>query len=401
MSNLHNFVLRWLVVAGALIAGASAASAHSTNQSYIYYFVTETTLGGSFETEFKTLGAELDIDADGDGTITEEEIRAEKALIDAYLVDNIRLADGLESLTIRPGDIDVLRKNGLRFAKIAFEVSGFETTPETVRTTFTGMWNTFGTDHEMLVLIATNTRTGLEGNNTAIGTWFTANDFSHEISLNGMPTFTLLGEMIEQGVLHIWLSFDHVLFMIALLIPAVMVVAAGRWEATEGLGGPFLTVLKLVTIFTIAHSVTLTVAAYGYLRLPERVVEAMIAVSIAYVALSILIPRLHRHLVWVIVFFGLFHGMGYAISLEPVIIEPNQILMTLLGFNLGIEIGQIAIILVVFPVLYLLRTTQFYDWVVMRAGSVVLLAISLLWLEQKTLNVMGPVLPTIRNLIGV
>ncbi|MEM1234661.1 MAG: HupE/UreJ family protein, partial [Pseudomonadota bacterium] len=81
-------------------------------------------------------------------------------------------------------------------------------------------------------------------------------------------------------------------------------------------------------------------------------------------------------------------------------LEPNQVPLILLGFNLGVEIGQIAIIFVVFPVLFLLRTTAFYDWVFMRAGSVALLAISLLWLEEKTLNVMGPVLPTIRNLIG-
>ncbi|MEM1233960.1 MAG: HupE/UreJ family protein, partial [Pseudomonadota bacterium] len=341
------------------------ASAHSTNQSYIYFFVTETTLEGTFETEFKTLGAELDIDADGNGTVTEEEIRREQALVYAYLADNLRLADGTERLSIQPGEIDVLRKNGLRFAKLGFEVTGFEATPEALTTTFTGMWDTFGAEHEMLVLIGSNTRTGLEGNSTAIGTWFTVNDFIHEISLTGMPPLTLLGEMVEQGVLHIWLGIDHVLFLCALLIPAVMVAVAGRWQATEGLRDPLLTMIKLVTAFTIAHSITLTIAAFGFLQLPERVVEAVIAVSIAFVALSILIPRLHKHTLWVVIVFGLFHGFGYAFVLEPLVLEPNQVPLILLGFNLGVEIGQIAIIFVVFPVLFLLRTTAFYDWVFM------------------------------------
>lgn len=401
MTVLSNTLFRCLLAIAIVFGCTLSAAAHSPDQSYIYLDVTDTTLTGRYEAGFKDLDAVLGIDADEDGTVTEEEMRAADAAITAYLVDNLLMEAGGTDLIITPTETTYATKNGIDYAKVFFEVTGFETTPERINTTFSGMWETFGDEHEVFGLIGSNTRTGLEENEANINVIFSPETQTQDVSLSPLPWTELLWYMVVQGVWHIWLGFDHVLFLCTLLIPAVMVVVNNRWEASETLHQPLWTVLKMVTAFTLAHSITLSIAALGLISLPAWLVESIIALSIAYVALTILIPRLHKNMFWVVVIFGLFHGFGFAFVLEPINIEPNQKLLTLAGFNIGVELGQIAIVLAVFPVLYLLRNSMFYNWGVMKAGSLALIAISLIWFEERAFDLMGPILPTVRNFIGV
>ena len=142
------------------------------------------------------------------------------------------------------------------------------------------------------------------------------------------------------GVEHILLGYDHLLFLFALLL------APSRWQTT----------VRIVTAFTLAHSVTLALTALDVLRLPGVVVEAVIAGSIAYVAAENLWAKnpLSRR-VWVTLLFGLVHGCGFASVLREIGLPTTGLWPALLGFNVGVEIGQLAVILLVLPLLHAIR----------------------------------------------
>jgi hypothetical protein len=146
-----------------------------------------------------------------------------------------------------------------------------------------------------------------------------------------------------------------------------------------------LNVVAIVTCFTIAHSITLSLAALHVVRLPERPVEAIIAASIAAAALYNLYPRVAVR-EWMIAFvFGLFHGFGFANVLTDLDLERRYLALSLLGFNLGVEAGQIAIICLIFPALFLLRTRPAYT-PMLRYASLLLIAIAGFWFVERALR---------------
>ena len=129
------------------------------------------------------------------------------------------------------------------------------------------------------------------------------------------------------------------------------------WIPVERLKPALKNVVKIVTFFTIAHSITLCLAAFEIISLPPRLIESIIAISIALAAIHNIYPRFSGK-EWLIAFvFGLFHGFGFASVLAEKGLAGNYMALSIFGFNLGVEIGQLAIILLVFPILYLLRKT--------------------------------------------
>jgi hypothetical protein len=134
-----------------------------------------------------------------------------------------------------------------------------------------------------------------------------------------------------------------------------------NWEPVSDFKTTLLYVLKLITFFTIAHALTLTIVAFNVLELPSNIFEAIIALSIAVSAFHILKPLFKRG-DWVIAFcFGLFHGFGFAEILLDIGLRGEYMALSLLGFNLGVELGHIVIIILVLPILYLLRNKKVYS----------------------------------------
>jgi len=144
--------------------------------------------------------------------------------------------------------------------------------------------------------------------------------------------------------------------------------------------------LKIVTFFTLAHTITLSLAALQIITLPSRVVESIIAFSIGLAAYHNIKP-IFRGKDWVIAFiFGLFHGFGFASVLGDIGLKDEFLVYSLLGFNLGVEIGQIAIIAAIFPILYLIRKRAIYSKIIVF-GSIVLILISLYWVIERVFDV--------------
>ncbi|HID80783.1 MAG TPA: HupE/UreJ family protein [Thiotrichales bacterium] len=188
---------------------------------------------------------------------------------------------------------------------------------------------------------------------------------------------------IREGIWHIWVGYDHILFIITLLLPAVFYFSKRRWQAVNKLKPALLDLFKVVTAFTLAHSITLSLAVLEIISLPVRFIETAIAVSIIIVALNNLKPIFTRAR-WSLAFmFGLLHGFGFANVLIDLSLPTQSLATALLGFNLGVELGQLAIIIALFPLAFLVRRTGFYQLVIFKGGSIVAAAVAVFWVVER------------------
>jgi hypothetical protein len=188
-------------------------------------------------------------------------------------------------------------------------------------------------------------------------------------------------------VWHIWIGFDHILFLLSLLLPSVLRRQGDRWAAVDRATDAFKDVLKVVTAFTVAHSITLSLAVLGVINLPSRLVESVIAASVVAAAVNNLRPLVLERL-WMVAFgFGLVHGFGFASVLADLGLPRDALALALVGFNVGVEVGQLAIVAVFLPVAYALRRTAFYRRCVMLGGSLGITAVAGIWLIERAFNV--------------
>jgi HupE / UreJ protein len=199
---------------------------------------------------------------------------------------------------------------------------------------------------------------------------------------------SLLAQFLDffvTGVEHIWRGYDHILFLLSLLFPAVL-LPGGGWRACESFRAAFIDVLKIVTAFTVAHSLTLSLATLGIVNLPARVSESAIAMSVVLAALNNLVPIVQAKR-WVVAFcFGLIHGFGFASVLADLGLPRNVLALALVGFNLGVEAGQIALVSVFLPVAYLLRRSWLYRNIVLAGGSSAIVVVAALWFVERALD---------------
>lgn len=201
---------------------------------------------------------------------------------------------------------------------------------------------------------------------------------------------------IISGVEHIAFGFDHLAFLFGLLL--VVPIARRRDGADTGsvaddleirrLGPGLRYTAAIVTSFTIAHSLTLIAASLGWVSLSSRVVESLIAASIVYVAVENIIRTDPRYRYALTFGFGLIHGLGFA-SVLAVLLPPADVIWPLLMFNIGVELGQLAIVVAVLPVLHLatraLGSRRYRDWP-LTVGSGVLALLGLAWLIERVFD---------------
>ena len=220
---------------------------------------------------------------------------------------------------------------------------------------------------------------------------------------------------VWEGIRHIWIGLDHILFLITLLLASVLVKrrvddkdsqpveddSAGdhssepaaetvkprfQWVPVEGFRGAFWSIFKIVTIFTIAHSITLALASLDIISLPSRLVESIIALSIVLVAINNIIPKF-RDRTWVILFlFGLFHGMGFASVMKNLPFRMPDLPQLLVCFNIGVELGQLAIVIAIFPIIFFLRKSPWYNPVILYGGSLIMILIAGYWFIERALG---------------
>jgi hypothetical protein len=176
-------------------------------------------------------------------------------------------------------------------------------------------------------------------------------------------------EFLKLGMVHIFIGYDHIAFLLGLLLTGASLTA----------------VVKIVTAFTAAHSLTLSLAVLDVVNLDPVLVEIGIALSIIYVAAENLLGRAGGGR-WLVSFlFGLVHGFGFATVLKELALPSSALAASLVSFNVGVEIAQVAIVAVVVPALCALTRTPLHA-ALTRTASAVILSLGLFWLYQRTLT---------------
>jgi hypothetical protein len=368
---------RWLAALLALGLCAAPAMAHKPSDSYLTLKVTGEQVDGQWDIALRDLDMAIGLDADGNGELTWDEVRAKHGDIAAYALSRLALAvpnGGACPLMVTGHLIDDHSDGAYAVLKLQ------AICPREVATLDVDYRLLFDIDpqHKGLLRLEHSARTS-----TAI---FTPDSARQSLQVAGASRWRQFFDYVRHGVWHIWIGFDHILFLLSLLLPAVLVRREGAWDGGAGLRPAVIDVLKIVTAFTLAHSITLSLATLGVLSIPSRGVESAIAASVALAALNNIWPMFPRRRALAAFVFGLIHGFGFASVLLDLGLPSSSLLLSLVGFNAGVELGQIAIVAAFLPLAYLARNTAFYRKPVLMGGSALILAVALVWLAERLFN---------------
>ena len=381
MITLSTLVGALLFLPAPASASDAPAAAHEPGQSYMFLRIHDDSLAVRFEIRVEDLNDGLGFGWDVDAALDGSDLARDLPAVRDYWERHFSLTAGGQPVPLEFMDGEVRFVEWGNFVILTYSTGGGYVIPDEIEITFDALLEVNG-DHRDMVIIEYNWKTGTFNEEANIALVMGPNNPTQVLDLTASTTWRGFIAMIWQGVWHILIGFDHILFLMALVLPSVLVREQNEWQPAASFRTAFLKLVAIVTFFTIAHSITLSMAALELFRLPSRIVETIIAASIAAAATANLMPSLNIR-EWSIAFiFGLFHGFGFATVLGDIGLAREFLVLTLLGFNVGVELGQIAIIALVFPFLYMLRNTGFYRHV-FRWGSVLLIVIGVHWALER------------------
>ena len=359
-----------------LVLFAGTVSAHKPSDSYLTITVNGNAVRGQWDIALRDLDFAIGLDSNGDGEITWGELRAKHNEIAAYAL--ARLSIGFEGKACTPNVTEQLvdHHSDGAYAVMRFDAQCAKAAP--VLELGYNLFFDLDPQHKGLLRLVYEGAT-----RTAI---FSPDAARQRFELTKPNRIVQFFDYGREGVWHIWIGFDHILFLLSLLLPAVLVMSHGRWQGVDRFRPAFWEVLKIVTAFTVAHSITLSLAALGVITLPTRLTESAIALSVILAALNNLFP-LFQERRWMVAFaFGLIHGFGFASVLADLGLPRDALLLALVGFNLGVEVGQLAIVSVFLPTAFWLRDTVLYRRVIFVGGSVLICLRATVWFVERAFN---------------
>ena len=368
-----------LLLAGlvCLSCGSSRCDAHQAGDGFVLLTFTNGLIAGRVELALRELDTAIGLDEDGDGVVSHAELKQHRGDLVAYVQTNVLLRIDDLPTPIRPHDLRVEERLSSAFLVWRFDIPT-PTPPRTLDLTYHCVFEVDPLHRGYLKLE--------RGGKVSTG-MFNPETPSQHFDFTGPPgAQARLRTFVRDGIWHIWTGYDHILFLLALLLPAVSLRSNGAWIPAPRLAPALWKVLQTVTAFTLAHSVTLSLAALGIVRTSPRVVEPLIALSVGVSALNNLRPFfLDRS--WMVAFgFGLIHGFGFASALQEMDLAGASLAWPLVGFNLGVEAGQAVVVLLFVPAAFWLRDTRVYQLGAMRFGSGAILLIAAFWFVQRLLS---------------
>ncbi|MBB1504264.1 HupE/UreJ family protein [Pseudoalteromonas sp. SG41-1] len=350
------------------------AQAHQLSTSYINLnAIDDSHFTGSWQINVADLEQQVAFDLNQDGAIAWHEISAKHSAISDFVLTSLTVTSADEQVCTLTSDaplqLDSHFNQPYVVVKLQLSCPALDTNHSAIAFHYQAF---FDTDANHKAIVTINEQTRVMSKNNALQTF----DFTKSSYL------TTFNQYVYQGVLHIWLGLDHILFLIALLLTCVLVKKSAKWQGVESKVTIFKHTAWIVTAFTLAHSITLTATAMQLVTPNSRWVELGIAISVLFAALNNIWPLVVR-LGWVTFAFGLLHGMGFASVLGELGLSSDYQLLSVLAFNLGVEIGQLAILAVTLPVLIWARNYHWYQKWVMPAGSLAIAIIAVQWSMER------------------
>jgi hypothetical protein len=363
------------VLISLFVSVSFPALAHKASDSYLVLQVNGQEVTGQWDIALRDIDFAIGLDANGDGDITWDEVRARHADIAAWAMGRLTLERG-GACTFQVGEHLVDDHTDGAYAVLRFT----GTCPSRAQALALNYRLLFDIDqlHRGLLRLELDgvSHTAVLGPDTGV----------LNVQAGETSRLAQFSQYLVEGIWHIWIGFDHILFLLALLLPAVLVHERRRWTGVGSFRAALAEVLWVVTAFTVAHSITLSLAALQIIELPSRLVESAIAASVVLAAANNLWPVVERRR-WLVAFsFGLIHGFGFASVLTELGLPKDALVLSLLGFNAGVEVGQLAIVAVFLPVAYLLRNTPLYRKGIFVGGSIFTMLLALLWLAERVFN---------------
>ena len=378
LKSLQAVIRRILLSIIGLWLSLNCAQAHQMSTSYLALSVDEKgRIEGTWQVRLFDLNQVVPLDADNNGSLTWAELQANQIAVVDYLRGALLLSRQATSASSAlcplvfsaKQQIDSHFNEGYLVSQFSSQCAATGTFVIDYRAFFA-----FDSDHKVIVDL-----TGPSSNDTRI-----ISSDSPVLSVNFAESQwgQTLREYLVQGVIHIWKGTDHILFLLSLLLTCVLVRQDGVWYAVEKPKQIFRDTAWIVTAFTLAHSLTLTATALNILTMSSHWVELGIALSVVLAALNNVWPVVLR-LGWITFAFGLLHGMGFAGVLGELGLPEQQKLLAILAFNLGVELGQLAILLVVLPLLVVWRQHVWYRRWGMPLASLAICLVAIQWSIER------------------
>ena len=373
--------MKFWIVTLAMLLGATLgpAHAHKPSDSYLTLTVDGDRIDGQWDIALRDLDFALGLDANQDDAITWGEVRARHGDIAAYALTRLRLGGANAPCPAQVTAHLIDEHSDGAYAVLRFTAT-CAAAPKALSVGYRLFFD-LDPQHRGLIRLEHAGKTGAG--------IFTAGTPEQSFTLAELSKWEQFVDYRREGVWHIWAGFDHVLFLLSLLLPAVLMrpqASSLRWQPAEGFRVSFIEVVKIVTAFTLAHSITLSLAALGVVSLPSRWVESAIALSVVLAALNNVWPVVYGKR-WVIAFaFGLIHGFGFASVLSDLGLPRESLLVALVAFNLGVELGQLVIVGIFLPIAYQLRATALYQRALVVCGSGAIALVASVWLTQRALD---------------
>ena len=363
----------------------SSAHAHKLGEGYVFLNIHDNQIEGRVEATLSDLDDALGLDTSGDGKVSKDELTAQEVKVHEYIKSVIQIGDQDGAYEMVLSGHEVLDTAIGPYGVVQYVIELPKGVPDVIYTQYDMLFDA-DSQHRGLCIIEWNEKTKQQVDGKTAAGIFTPDSKRIELDLTVHIYKSTFLAFLKHGIWHIWIGIDHILFLLAFVLQAVVLLQDRKWVPVEGFKPALWSAVKIVTLFTIAHSVTLSLAALGFVNLPSRLVESIIAASVVFAAINAIYPMVGSHIGPVIFGFGLFHGFGFATVLGHLGLSDTNLVVPLVAFNVGVEIGQVVVVLLTLPLCYVLSRSKAYPETTLRCLASIIAFIAFMWLIERAFD---------------
>ena len=377
-----------MVISLLTVLSFTTLSAHSPDQSYLYLRIYQNHVEGTHEMTYRDINKALGLNLKRGMKV--DDLRPFLPVIHAYLKERISLSQEGQNFPIEFIEPQIMETKMGVFLRSHYQLPSVKEVPKKIDVKYDVLFDK-DEDHEGYLVIGHHWKSGIIKNEGKPSLNFSKGRTENTLSLDNASTWKGFFKMVRQGAYHWRIGLDHILFLIALLLPAFVrrkenPGGSWSWEAIGDIKESFPYIIKVLFGLAVAYTITLSLSSLGVINLPSRIVESIIALSVGFAAFHNIRPFL-KNREWLLAFgFGLFHGMGLASDLGRKGLNGEFLTMSTIGFNIGVDLALIFITGFIALVLFVLRGRSIYRSLVLY-GSIILIIISLYFFIERFFEV--------------